>query len=254
MSCVGLSRFATRSVGANGRCSISIGTRDLRTTFRAFEARSRKIVAISKQHGIQDVYVYGVDELQGDRFAAIRPMYEAIHEAGAKTFVSISEQTFTSLGRGVIDLPILWGPSVHPEHVAQLRASGVRPWKYSAPQAGLEEPETYRNEYGVTLFATGFSGACDYQYQRHSWNDFDDRRGRMHTMAYPTMTKPLPTLEWEGWRTAVDDVRYVSYLKMIGKLREDWLKNECLPSGSRCRTATLALLRTQEPSGVARRP
>lgn len=29
-------------------------------------------------------------------------------------------------------------------------------------------------------------------------------------MAYPTISKPILTIQWEGWREAVNDVRYLA--------------------------------------------
>ena len=55
----------------------------------------------------------------------------------------------------------------------------------------------------------------DYAYQHsftHEWNDFDNASYRDHTMAYPTENGVVDTVQWEGFREAVDDVRYLTTL------------------------------------------
>ncbi len=52
----------------------------------------------------------------------------------------------------------------------------------------------------------------DWQYQGDGWDDFGPGRYRQETMTYPAIGKPVDTIQWEGWREGVDDVRYLSTL------------------------------------------
>ena len=55
----------------------------------------------------------------------------------------------------------------------------------------------------------------DYAYQHgfhHVWNDFDDQTYRDHNFTYPTVNGIVPTVQWEGFREAVNDVRYLTTL------------------------------------------
>ena len=45
-----------------------------------------------------------------------------------------------------------------------------------------------------------------------SENDFDHERFRDHVFAYPTSAGVIDTIQWEGFREAVDDVRYLATL------------------------------------------
>src|SRR5450756_2215923 len=100
--------------------------------------------------------------------------------------------------------------------VAQFHSVGHRTFNYANPQLGLEQPETYRRNYGLTLWKAGYDGALDYAYQSSfggfAWNDFDDPTYKNITMAYPTMNGVIDTIEWEGFREGVNDVRYLSTL------------------------------------------
>ncbi|MBN1545802.1 MAG: hypothetical protein JW902_04000 [Syntrophaceae bacterium] len=85
---------------------------------------------------------------------------------------------------------------------------GVIPWAYGAPKAGEERPGTYRERYGLSLIRDGFKGTCNYAYQSgECWNDWGNDRWRPHVLAYPTRSKPIPTLQWEAFREAIDDIR-----------------------------------------------
>jgi len=89
-------------------------------------------------------------------------------------------------------------------------------WSYGNPQCGKEEPETYRRNYGLALWKADYDGVCDYAYQctmgKKIWDDFDFERYRDHVMAYPTINGVIPTIQWEGWREGVDDVKYLTTL------------------------------------------
>ena len=55
------------------------------------------------------------------------------------------------------------------------------------------------------------------------WDDFDtDFQARDHMMTYPAVDGPISTVQWEGWREAVNDVRYLStYLKLIENAKKE---------------------------------
>jgi hypothetical protein len=57
------------------------------------------------------------------------------------------------------------------------------------------------------------SGSYHYQHGfGHVWNDFDDPTYRDHVFAYPTFDGVIDTLQWEGFREGIDDVRYLTTL------------------------------------------
>ncbi|MFA5074351.1 MAG: hypothetical protein WC539_10705 [Nitrospirota bacterium] len=62
----------------------------------------------------------------------------------------------------------------------------------------------------------------DYAYQApwtggNMWSDFYDGGAdpghRKHIVAYPTVNGVIDTVQWEGWREGVDDVRYLTTLQ-----------------------------------------
>ncbi|MGO8752649.1 MAG: hypothetical protein ACLQNE_42455 [Thermoguttaceae bacterium] len=90
-----------------------------------------------------------------------------------------------------------------------------QPVQLEYPAVPLELEARTRRHYGLELWKAGFDGAMDYAYQHgfgHVWNDFDSPIYRDHVFAYPTLNGVVDTIEWEGFREGVNDVRYVTTL------------------------------------------
>ncbi len=145
--------------------------------------------------------------------APARAAWKAVQEAGGKTFVACYTKTFEAMG-GRLNCAVLAGKP-DPEEARKWHSVGSHAFCYAYPQVGNEEPETYRRHFGVELWKAGFDGAMDYAYQHgfgHVWNDFDDPTYRDHVFAYPTVDGVVDTIQWEGFREGVDDVRYLTTL------------------------------------------
>ena len=44
------------------------------------------------------------------------------------------------------------------------------------------------------------------------WSDWCERKYKAHNMVYPTGDGVIDTLQWEGYREGIDDVRYLNVL------------------------------------------
>ncbi|OGJ86665.1 MAG: hypothetical protein A2268_13240 [Candidatus Raymondbacteria bacterium RifOxyA12_full_50_37] len=172
--------------------------------------------------GYRNLFIYGVDEARGKILAKQRKAWKAVHLAGAKIFAAGAVELIDSMS-GLLDVGIV-AYALHPKYARRFHAAGAKIFSYANPQVGVENPETYRRNYGFALFKSGYDGAMDYAYQKNYkaiWNDFDEavssRTGkkkpyRDETFVYPTSNGLIPTIQWEGFREAVDDVRYLSTL------------------------------------------
>ena len=145
---------------------------------------------------------------------AQRNAWQAAHDAGAKVFVAGYEGTVDLVG-DMLDLIILAG-EFKPKEVEKWHKRGKKVFIYANPQVGVEDPEIYRRNYGIPLLCKGYDGVMNYAYQHvageNLWNDFDDKGGRDHVFAYPASDGVIDTIQWEGFREAVDDVRYLTTL------------------------------------------
>jgi len=171
-------------------------------------------LAFLKPWGYDEVYFYGTDEATGQALEEQKGTWAATQEAGGKTFVACYKKTFEAMGK-LLNTAVLAGPP-DPDEAKKYHSVGSEAFCYANPQVGVEDPHVYRRNFGLVLWKAGFDGAMDYAYQHgfnHVWNDFDDRSYRDHNFSYPTVNGIVDTIQWEGFREGVDDVRYVTTLE-----------------------------------------
>ncbi len=177
------------------------------------EEHANNAVELLKNNGVKEVYFYGFDELKEPDLGRSKPFYQKFREVGARTFVAGEGNFFNSL-YPYLDIAIIRGAQPQEklrQAVKQAHDRGMKAWVYSFPQCGREEPETYRRNFGLLLWKLGFDGSCNYQASmNHPWDDFDHPTFRDEIMTYPTIDGLIPTIQWEGWREGIKDVRYLS--------------------------------------------
>ena len=175
--------------------------------------RVQQLMGIVRPFGINDVYIYGIDEAKGEKLFAQRKAWEGVRAAGAKVYVAGRTGNFDKVGDLLDLLVAAYKPDK--DEADKYHSIGHQVFNYANPQVGVENPEVYRRNYGLLLWQNDYDGAMDYAYQ-HSfgsiWNDFDGKY-RDHVFAYPTVNGVIDTIAWEGFREGVDDVRYVATLQ-----------------------------------------
>jgi len=180
----------------------------------------RKVLAWAKGRGIRTVYFQGSDEARGEKLRRQRETWEQVHAIGGKIFVATSTGFFDLVG-DLLDLPVVARES--PDDVPRVHALGHRIHYYSNPAGAIEKPYTFRYRFGHWLDATGMDGVQTYAYQHgigpgksmgRMWDDFDDPNVyRSIAFTYPTVDGVVDTLQWEGVREGVDDMRYLTTLR-----------------------------------------
>jgi len=169
-------------------------------------------IRLISEYGFGNLYVYGIDEASGDKLLSERTAWQKVRESGAKVFTA--GNNLADIVGDLLDVPILSG-AYDTNEVSKFHNNGKKVFSYGNPQVGIENPEIYRRNYGLGLACAGYDGAMDYAYQHsfgHIWNDFDDVKFRDHVFGYPTSSGVIDTVQWEGFREAVDDVRYLTTL------------------------------------------
>jgi len=172
---------------------------------------------VAGRYGWRNVHVYALDEPTGDALSRMRAAFAAVHDAGGKVFAAVDlPDAFERVG-DLLDVTVSQRPP-HPHRARQTHGAGKQIWSYGIPNVRVEAPQTYRRNYGLLLWQAGYHGACTYAYQHtfgaHIWNDFDTPGPhRDHVFAYPTADGVIDTIQWEGFREAVDDVRYMTTLE-----------------------------------------
>ena len=178
-------------------------------TFKEFFEFSQ----LMRNIGAENIYLYGLDEATGERLSGQLDQWKTIKDDGYKIFVAGSKG-HTSVAGSATDLLVLHGDYNEME-LKLVKKAGGRLFVYSNPQVGVENPLVYRENYGYELWVSGYDGVMNYAYQ-HSmgliWNDFDHPIYRDIAFSYPSSIGPINTIAWEGFREAVDDVRYLTLL------------------------------------------
>jgi len=172
------------------------------------------VVRFARLRGIQKVYYYGVDELKSALLPLEKPMLKTIHDSGALTMTA-TDRSFFGIIDDMLDLVVFRGPP--PQDVIEgVHKRNNKIWIYGNPQGGEEKPSVYRYNYGYLLWKLNVDGAAIYAYQcemgEDPWDDFDHKKYRDHMLTYPTVNGNIPTIQWEGLREGIDDIRYLSTL------------------------------------------
>lgn len=71
-------------------------------------------------------------------------------------------------------------------------------------------PQLKRLDSGLTLWRIGIDGTADWAYVHNGGDKVN--QALQHAMVYRTENGVLDTLEWEGFREGVDDIRYLTTL------------------------------------------
>ena len=108
------------------------------------------------------------------------------------------------------------------------KPSTARPWhdmgnqvtSYAMPHTGVENPDYIRRTHAVELYKADFDGTCNYHYlQNGAGNIWRDTNGTFRTFSfiYATPTAIIDTLEYEAYRTGIDDIRYATLLCQLAE-------------------------------------
>ena len=163
-----------------------------------------------------NVYIYGIDEAGLEEIKSQKKAWEAVHRVGAGIIVACPKDA-VDVAHGLLDIGVL-NRSLDPDAAQKWHMNEARVFSYGNPQVGVENPEIYRENYGLDLWIAGYDGAMDFAFQYEMgniWNDFDHARYRDHVFAYPQTNGVIDTIQWEGFREGVDDVRYLTKLLLL---------------------------------------
>ena len=193
-----------------------------------WKKRVEAYIQTCRANGVEDVFIYGFDEAKREMLTKQRKLWDIVHQAGGKIFVAGYHHhgQFDYVG-DIQDLLINAGyPSR--EAAEKWHSVGHKIVCYANPQGGVEQPDNYRRNYGILIWQYDFDGHMTYIYHwgnnrqgkgalciPYTWNEFSHMtniRWREHNMVYPTADGVIDTVQWEGHREGIDDVRYLTLL------------------------------------------
>ncbi len=192
-----------------------------------YKKKINVLASLSKSLGYKRLWIYNQDEKNYNKLISQRHTFETAHAFDAYNIVAVTRANIAQRLKGLLEIAII--KHTTPENViSSLKAGGTTPLAYGPPHSGEERATTIRATYGFRMAGKGFKGVFSYAYQSgNCWDDWakwGKQKYRPTVMAYPTEDKPIPTLQWEGWREAVDDLRYLAtYLqKTTGRPDGNW--------------------------------
>ncbi|HOL67737.1 MAG TPA: hypothetical protein PKX93_09805, partial [bacterium] len=172
---------------------------------------------IEKILGHREVYFFGYDEPGRKTLLAERQGWKDLTRLGARIY---------STGRTKSHFPLVGYaehfvncPENNRESAEKWHLLGHRIASYACPHTGPENPDLVRRRHGLVLYKANFDGTGNYKYydQHKIWNDFASTQFRGFNMVYPTRTGVIDTIQWEGFRAGIDDIRYATLLKSLAE-------------------------------------
>jgi hypothetical protein len=113
---------------------------------------------------------------------------------------------------------------VHPMGGAPDATDRIRPWNeigdkyvgfYAIQHTGSENPQYIRRQHGMLGYLSNLSMVFNYEFALGPWNDLDSIVYRPMVVAYLNRGGLVDTLQWEGFREGIDDIRYATQLKLL---------------------------------------
>jgi hypothetical protein len=86
---------------------------------------------------------------------------------------------------------------------------------YAGQHNGSENPAFVRRQHGLLGYLSNFDMVDNYQFAYGPWNDRAWDLYKPMVLAYPISDGLVDTLEWEGFRSGIDDIRYATKLRQL---------------------------------------
>ena len=183
-----------------------------------YDAR-RKREELAKKFGPGHYYCGWGDEYGLHVLKCIRDMVKIYHDEGFR-FPINSGAGYDAAGY----LADIWWPPVDPDATSskatfkynQLGGDGYFGW-YACQHVGNENPAFCRRQYGFGPYRAGLS--CNFNYAHHlqEWNDIGTDYYKPMMFVYGIYNGCVDTIQWEGFREGLDDIRYATKLKRLAE-------------------------------------
>ncbi len=170
--------------------------------------------------GHRNVYVGFDDEPSSKRFESNRAIHEPYQKYGLKFIIGNGAKIFEK-GAYFMD----WaGASRSPEDDRLPTLWNKIGYSYIANGAqqhvGPENPAYNRRQYGMASYLSGWNCTCNYAHHYGPYND-DSSPYKPMVLAYGCGDGVIDTIQWEGFREGLDDIRYATLLTSLARKAAD---------------------------------
>ncbi len=179
-------------------------------------ATDAQIAVVKEILGHENIYGVGWDEPGRSVLEAQYELFKLLHDKGIKIYGTGKDTHFKYSGfnEDILNYP---GHPFKAESAKKWHIMGSKIFSYAGPHTGPENPDFIRRTHGMQLYKADYDGSGNYRYygyRRNTWNDFDSPSYRI-CFVYPTRDGIIDTLHWEGFREAIDDIRYATKLQQV---------------------------------------
>lgn len=165
-----------------------------------------------KTLGHKNLWPAGGEEPSIRRIVQFRDVWKEAHKAGFK--VMCNGQDRRTVGGWNDDLRV-HGGSANAEHARFCHNVKGKIGNYAGPHNGPENPEFMRRRHGMSLYKKDFDMTYNYDWCEGDWNDL--RYSYRITAVYETREGFVSTMQWEGMREGIDDIRYSTLLLQLAE-------------------------------------
>ena len=164
-------------------------------------------------------FAYGFDEAGAAKVRAERAAWSDVHALGGRTIVSTHMRNFILYGLDAACIPEQPAPmrKAFADTLHESNPEMMIGW-YADPHSGPENPDLTRRQYGWQSWRNNYDMVCQYVMFVRGWAEFNrpyENDLRSLTFAYAGDRQLIDTLQFEGFREAIDDIRYSTLLKRL---------------------------------------
>jgi hypothetical protein len=190
-------------------------------------------------YGTTELYFYGPDETNMNT-SGCRARVAAVQQCGCKVMNALGSISALGIADVLDHVNLCYGPNFAPygstytwyqSVLPTYHSHGNKVGIYGYPQGGEEKPLVYRTNYGLLLWQYDYDAVMDYAYMEGTglyWDDWllgSPNYYKQHVFVYPTRNGVIDTVEFEGYREAMNDIRYMKALTTICQTAKDQGKN-----------------------------
>ena len=192
------------------------------TKFEA-EASAARCFAVDRKFfgdGVKEIYVGHGDEPGAEWLKNNREIVRCAQKAGYKFILAGGNNIFREAGyqydwHNVADRP----EDSETTKAWNLLGGDKRVAWYANQHVGAENPALSRRQNGIAAYLSNYAALSNYAHHFGPYNDDTDYYKPM-VFAYGQYKGVIDTLQWEGFREGVDDIRYATALVRLAKEAE----------------------------------
>jgi len=160
-------------------------------------------------------YFTGIDEAPVEQCRAQYGTWSSLKMHGCLAQSAMADVRACGWSLDLCQTPAL----VSHSHARAWHRLGGRVVTYASPFAGPECPAIWRRTKGLRFYYSDFDGICEYclyYHARNRWNEFipSPDNYRSFGLVYPAYEELIGTVAFEALREGIDDIRYLSLLRL----------------------------------------